>query len=287
VPPESSRLAIDLSSSLIRVLDGVMGGNMRSGAVPLPESAWNAGKVSDPNAVGQAIKQLLARTEIVQTRAHVAVSDAVATFRVLDLERAASDQQVSAAVAKELALDPERFASRWVDVGEQDDRRTVYAAAWDRATMKGISDAMRVAGLDPVVVELKSAALARTVSDRSCIVLDLVSNPAEIVIIDRHLPQLWHGFELKTPVSEGLEEALATQLRSVIRFYKRRRDTSLGPTSPLLVASEQVLPGQLLNDLSDIVGQPARALVAPPRVPTSVRHSTYLTCLGLIMRRDP
>lgn len=259
---------------------------MRSGAVPVPESAWNAGKVLDPNAVGQAIKQLLARTEIVQTHAHVAVSDAVATFRVLDLENAASDQQVSAAVAKELALDPERFATRWVDVGEEDDRRTVYAAAWDRTTMKSISDAVRAAGLDPVVVELKSAALARTVSDRSCIVLDLVSNPAEIVIIDRHLPQLWHGFELKTPISEGLEEALATQLLSAIRFFKRRRDTSLRPTSPLLVASEQTLPGQLLNDLSDLVGHPARALAAPSRVPASVRHSTYLTCLGLMMRRD-
>jgi hypothetical protein len=279
-------LAIDLSSSLIRVLDGVMGGNMRSGAVPLPDSAWSAGKVADPNAVGQAIKQLLARTEIVETHAHVAVSDAVATFRVLDLDRAATDQQVSAAVAKELALDPERFATRWVDVGEADDRRTVYAAAWDRATLKSISEALRLAGVDPVVVELKSAALARTVSDRSCVVLDLASNHAEIVIIDRHLPQLWHGFELKTPISEGLEEALATQLRSTIRFYKRRRDTELGPTSPVLVASEQVLPGQMLNDLSDMVGQPTRAMPAPPRVPTSVRHSTYLTCLGLMMRRD-
>ena len=38
-------------------------------------------------------------------------------------------------------------------------------------------------------------------------------------------------------------------------------------------------------DLAELVGQPVQALPVPARVPPHVRHSTYLACLGLLMRR--
>lgn len=259
---------------------------MRCGTASLPDGSWAAGKVTDPNAVGHVIKQLHARLEISQTRAHVAVSDVAGSFRVLDLDGKATEQEVAGAVSRELQLDPQRFATGWVDVGSTDDRRTIYAAAWDRATVKTVTDAVMLAGLDPTVVELKSAAVVRTVPEASCLLIDLVANPAEIVLIDRNVPQIWHGFELTAATPDGLPEALAPQVHSVVRFYRRKRDVAFGHESPVLISSEQTLPAQVLNDLADLIGHPARELQAPPRVPANVRHATYLTCLGLIMRRD-
>ena len=262
-----------------------MGGPMRCGAGSAPEGALAHGKVEEATAVGNAIRQLLARTEITSNRPLVAVSDTLATFRVLDFPPAATDQEIGAAISKELALDPERIATRWVEVGGHD-ARMVYAAAWDRATVRGITDALKTAGLEPAAMELKSASVARAVMEPSCVVLDLVAEPAEIVLIDGGVPQQWHAFELSSTEPGDLPQQLAAPLRSVIRFHQRRRGNTFGPTSPVLVSTEQVLPPHVVLGVQDLVGHPVRMLGVPPRVPPNVRHATYLTCLGLIMRRE-
>jgi len=258
---------------------------MRCGSAGLPAGAIEGGKIKDPGAIAQALKQLLARTEITETRALVAASDALATFRILDLPAAATEKEVGAAIARDLPLDPERMATMWLDLATTDGRRTVYAAAWDRALVKDVTETVKQAGLEATVVDLKSACVARAVAEPSCVVLDLSADPVEIVLIDGMVPQLWHSFDLKVPLSEDVAPALATPLRSVVRFYRRRRDSTFGPTSPILISAEQVLPVQVINRLAELIEQPVMALPAPARVPPHVRHSTYLTCLGLIMRR--
>jgi hypothetical protein len=261
---------------------------MRCGSGGLPAGASAAGKVKEPEAVAQALRQLLARTEITETRAMIAASDSLASFRVLHLPAGVTDKDVGAAVTHELPLDPERMSTRWVDVPSDGAGRVVYAAAWDRALVKNVADAVRMAGLEPLVVELKSASIARAVSEPSCIVLDLSASPAEVVLIDHHVPQVWHSFELTSSMGEGdIAPALAAPLRSMLRFYRRRQHGDFGPASPVLVAGEQVLPGQVLTTLANLVQQPVQPLAAPPRVPREVRHATYLACLGLIMRRSP
>jgi len=258
---------------------------MRCGSAGLPTGAMDRGKIKDPNAIAQALKQLLARTEITETRALVAASDAVATFRVLDLPPAATEKEVAAAIARDLPLDPERMATTWLDLATTVNHRTVYAAAWDRSMVKDVTDSIRLAGLDATVVDLKSACIARAVSEPSCVVLDLSADPVEIILIDGRVPQLWHTFDLKVSLGEDVAPALAPPLRSVLRFYRRRQDTSFGPSSPILISGDQVLPVQVINRLAELVDQPVLALPAPARVPPHVRHTTYLTCLGLIMRR--
>jgi hypothetical protein len=285
VPAEATRLAVDLSGASIRVLEGAMGGPMQTAAGSMPDGAWSHGKVLEAAAVGKSIRELLARNAMTSTRAWVAVSDELATFRTLSLDSDLTDEQVTAAVSKELTLDPERIATRWVDVPRQDGSRLVYAAAWDRAAVKDITEAIKLAGLNATVVELKSAAVARTVSESSCVVLDLVADPSEIVLIDENVPRLWHGFKLAGAGPQDLARLLGAPLLSVIRFHQRSRNVHFGPAAPVLVSTEQMVPPDVISELAGLVGQPVRVLPAPPRVPAHVRFATYLACLGLIMRR--
>lgn len=263
-----------------------MGGQMRNGTAVLPNGAARGGKVVEPQVVAQTLRQLLARTEIGEARALVAVGDTVATFRILHLPPQATDREVDAAVAHELPLDPERISTRWTEVTATQDRRVVYAVAWDRALVKNVTDTVKLAGLEATVVDLKSACLARTVAEPSCVILDLVSDPVEIVLVDRHMPQISHSVELKVPVGEDFAPALAPAIHSVIRFFKRGPEADFKATSPILVSGEQELPAHVLSHLAELIDHPVRALPSPPRVPPSVRHSTYLACLGLIMRRS-
>ena len=259
---------------------------MRCGSSTVPEGASVGGKVTDPAGVGRSLKSLLARTEITQTRAFVAASDSVATFRILRLAPASTQRDVDAAIARELSFDPQRMATRWLDVGDaQRQQRVVYAAAWDQALVRNLTEAIKLAGLEPVVVELKSASVARTVPTPACVVLDLATDPAEIILIDNHLPQVWHSFAVKEPIGDVAVSALAVPLRTTLRFYQRLSNGGFGPAAPVFVSSEQGLPQQLLSELSEQTGHPVLLLPVPARVPPDVRHSTYLACLGLLMRR--
>ena len=287
MPGPATRVAIDLTGGQIRVVAGAMGGPMRCGSGGTPSGSLVDGKVLDANGVGSALRQLLARTEIEETRAFIAASDAVATFRVLKVALTSSDQDVDAAVAKELAFDPERMATRWLDLNSGPDHRLVYAVSWDRSEVKNITDAARFAGLDPIAVDLKSACIARAVAEPACVVLDLASNPAEIILIDHHVPQVWHSFRLDVAVSEDVTPALTGPLRTVLRFYKRRRDTDFESTAPVVVAGEQVLSSRFATTLGQLLEHPVVPLQMTARVPQDIRFATYLTCLGLLMRRSP
>ena len=258
---------------------------MRCRAAALPPGVWEGGQVLDSEAVARALKELLARADIVETRALAVASDALATFRVLRLSRSATDEDVAVLVGRELTLDPERIATQWIDVRRAGLERVVYALAWDRERLKTVTETLKRAGLETTVIDLKSACVARAVSQPSCIVVDLASEPAEILLIDGHVPQVWQAFEFEEDTAEGLVAALAPPLRAVLRFYRTRRDVAFDRGSPVLISAEHSIAAEALGRLSVAIEQPVEALTPPPRVPPDIRYSTYLACLGLIMRR--
>jgi hypothetical protein len=263
----------------------VMGGPMRCGSGGTPAGSIVGGKVVDVAGVAAALRQLLARTEIHESRAMIAVSDALASFRVLRFSMSTTDAAIDSTVAKEFPLDAERMATMWVDVQRSGDQKTVFAVAWDRSQLANVTEAVRQAGVDPIVVDLKSMCIARAVLEPSCVVVDLSADPIDIFLIDGHMPQVWHSFSLNLPAGEDIGPALSAPLRSVVRFYQRRRDTDFGSRSPILISGEQVIPTQASSNLSRMLDHPVEPLLIPPRVPNEVRHGTYLACLGLLMRR--
>ena len=251
----------------------------------MPDGAVASGKVMDPSAVARALKPLVARTEILLTHAMVTVSDALATFRVMHLPSTATSREVDAAIARDLPFDPQRTSTRWLEMDSTPEKRVIYLVAWDKLLLANVTDAVKQSGLEPVVVELKSASLARVVPDPSCVVIDLSSQPAELVLIDGYLPQVWHSYAMKDAFGDDAALSLAQALRSMLRFYRRHSDGQFGNGCPVYVSSEQSLSAHALTELSRAIDQPVIPMPAPARVPSNIRHSTYLACLGLLMRR--
>src|SRR5258708_17850590 len=177
------------------------------------------------------------------------------------------------------------MGTRWVAVRRTPETREVYATAWDRSLVKKDVEAARLGGLDPVVVDLKSACVARVASEPSCVVLDTSSEPVEILWTAGGVPRVWHCLPADASLGDDPVRALAEPLRSVLKFYKRRRDAGFDPTSPVFIADEQRFPTQVAARLSDAIEQPVLALPRPPRIPAGFRSAAYITRLLLIMRR--
>lgn len=258
---------------------------MRCGTGGTPADSLVDGRVFDVDAVGDALRMLLARTEVTVGRALVAASDAVATFRVIALPKSARNADVETAVAREFPLDPERMSIKWFDIPHDGDERRIYALAWDRNLVRGITDAVRAAGLEVGPVDLKSACIARTSPEASCLIVDLTGDPVEAVLIDDNVPQLWSSFRPNVAAGADVSPALVSPLKSMLRYYKRRRTGRFERASPVLISGEQPLPSYSVARLQEALDHPVTHMPLPPRVPADIRHATFLTCLGLMMRR--
>src|SRR5258708_11532376 len=173
------------------------------------------------------------------------------------------------------------MGTRWVAVRRTPETREVYATAWDRSLVKKAVEAARLGGLDPVVVDLKSACVARVASEPSCVVLDTSSEPMEILLIAGGVPQVWHCLPADASLGDDPVRALAEPLRSLLKFYKRRRDAGFGPTSPVFIAYEQTLPTHGWARLSAATEQPQLAFPMPPRLPAGFHSAADMTRLGL------
>jgi hypothetical protein len=105
-------------------------------------------------------------------------------------------------------------------------------------------------------------------------------------LIDEHLPRVWHSFKVANAPGEATAPSLAAPIRSALRFYRKGTEGEFGRSVPVFVSGEQTVPAEVLTELSSLIDQPVMVLPVPARVPPYVRHSTYLACLGLLMRRN-
>ena len=127
-----------MSSETLRIVEGLPGGQMRCGEAGAPPGSMQGSRVLDAAAVGQALRQLVARTEITTSRALIAAGDAVASFRVITFPRSATDADIDAAVKSQLDLGTNKMAHRYLEVPvAASDERAVFAAVWDRAQVVG------------------------------------------------------------------------------------------------------------------------------------------------------
>lgn len=244
------------------------------------------GAVEDSGAVANVLRQLVSDSEVKETRAMIAANDSLASFRVLTFARDATEPKIDSFIRTQLPSDGVRMGVQRQDLTLNGGDRTVYAVAFDRPKVQGLAATARLAGLEPVVVELKSLCVARAVSETACLVVDLEADPAEIFLIDRSIPRLWHAFKVDLGAVDEVVGKVASAVRAVLSFYRRLPGgNDFGPGLPVLISTEHALPSSSAAAVESLVGQPVLALPPAPRISSDIRQSAFLACIGLIMRR--
>jgi hypothetical protein len=274
-----------MSSEMLRVVEGQPGGPMRCGEAAAPPGSMQGSRVLDPAAVGQALRQLVARSEIATSRALIAAGDAVASYRVMTFPHSATAADVDAAVRIQLDLGSNKMAHRHFEVPTAaSDERAVFAAVWDRPQVTAIADAIRSAGLEPAAVDLKSLCVARALTRDSCLFVDLTSAPAEVLLIDQYVPRVWHAFN--AAMDGDLARSILQALKPVLGFSRRSGGAGFGPGSPIVVRADPPVASGVATRLEELSGRSVLPVEPPPRVDPVVRFVPYLTCLGLMLRRS-
>ncbi len=208
-------LGVDIGSAMIKAVElGTRSGQSAGGdgmvlkamgAIPTPAGAVQEGRITDPQAVGRTIRDLLARSGIRTRQAVASVNGQVAIVREIRLPNLPPAELKQAARFEVERYLPYPIAEVTYDtfvMGEMKESGTsrldvlVVAARTD--VLNQHVAALRAAGLEPLVLDVELFALARAMTEAGVA-------PAEQVVIYIHIGAETTAIEI---VSGGLPRVM-------------------------------------------------------------------------------
>lgn len=278
-------VGVDVGSHAIRVVQVKTGSQpayqiVKAGGLPTPPAAVEGGQVQDPERLGAAIREALAQAEIRgRQRAALAVPGQVGFIR-----RVSFPPMPLREIRATIDLQPERYIPfaregavydlHPLPVDPQTGEQPAVLAAAPRQAVEGLMAAARVAGLNPVRIDLEPLTLFRAAvatgqaARRAATgIIDVGHSSARISLFEGDIPVLSRGVEAPPQGTAGAEastegffpdirrslEFALTQLReplSQVLVTGTADDTlALSLTEYLRARLDQRLPGDFTVEL--------------------------------------
>jgi type IV pilus assembly protein PilM len=235
-------VGLDIGTTAVRGAEVTVGRGAttleRFGQVALPDGAVRHGEIADPAAVAQALKMLWSRAKFRSKKVAVGVSNAKVIVRQVDFPWAPLEE-----LRKSLAFQAQDFVpmpleQAVLDMHPLEEVRTddggrlmrVLLVAAAKDMVNASIEAVRLAGLDPVSVDLTSFAVLRALVSPASVgasdapveaVIDVGAAVTNIVVHQGGMPRfvrilLMGGHQITDAVSErlGIPPEQAEQLKA-------------------------------------------------------------------------
>ncbi len=201
-------LGVDIGSAMIKAVELGRNGEGMSvravGTTPTPGGAVQEGRIIDPEAVGRALREMLAQASIRARQAVASVNGQVAIVREIRLPSLPADELKQAARFEVERYLPYPIAEVTYDtfvMGETKDngntRLDVLVVAARTDVLNQHVAALRAAGLEPVILDVELFALARAMADagapspdEAVIYIHVGAESTAIVIVSGMLPRV-------------------------------------------------------------------------------------------------
>jgi type IV pilus assembly protein PilM len=200
-------LGVDIGSAAIKAVELNPGDKTMSvravGAVATPPDAMQEGRITNPHAIGRALRKMLSNAGIRTRQAVTAVSGQVAIVREVRMPNLPAAELKQAARFEVERYLPYPIAEVTYDVGvigevkeEGNTRLDVLVVAARSDVLNQHVAALRAAGLEPIVVDMEPFALARAMvggngsGQHLVIYIHVGAANTAIVIVDGTTPRV-------------------------------------------------------------------------------------------------
>jgi type IV pilus assembly protein PilM len=197
------------------------------------------------------------------------------------------DEAIRRAAKKEISLPLDELYLSWQVMPGRGDEQTYFVLGVPRHFVDALANTLKIAGIEPYLMDLQPLALART-AGRDAIVVNLEPDCFDIVFVAGGVPAVIHSI---SPRGEGatLEDnimRLADELTKTAAFYESRHPESpLQPSMPLLLTGDLMLVTPARGLLQSEVKYPVEPLVAPLEYPPELPAPSYSVNMGLALKK--
>ena len=285
-------ITLSISNRALKILM-VKGRRVKKwGSLALPDGTVRDGLVLQPQAAGEAIADLFKSAGIPKERVIVSLAGMSFTYRFIKMPRmkpAQLDEAIRRAAKKEMSLPLDELYLSWQPLPGRDEETTYFVLGVPRHFADALAKTLKIAGIEPYLMDLQPLALARAAGRTDAIAVNLEPDCFDIVFIAGGVPAVIHSI---SPRGEGatLEDnimRLADELTKTAAFYESRHpESALSPFLPLLLTGDLALDtpaarGLLQSEVKYPVEIPAPPLDCAPEFPVT----SYAVNMGLALKK--
>jgi len=284
-------VTLDIDSTAIRLLE-TRGGRVTKWASVALEPDNTEGEIfSNPQALSSSIRQLMASSGVKARKAIVSLSGLYSVSRILTVPippaGTATQQAILEAVNETMPVNTDELYLSWRTITASEGVQQVLVVGVPRDVTDTEVRALRAAGVNPYLLDLRAMALARVVHKEQALVLNIEPSNFDIVTVVDGIPKVmrtiaWQQDDLAV---EDKAEHLATTLELTVDFYNSHYpDASLDSTTPIFITGQMSGDPALMEKLQARLRYPFESLTPPLEYPAHLPISQYATNIGLVMK---
>src|SRR4030042_1716586 len=272
-------VALNISSQNIKILSLKGRRVITWASADLTGEPVRDGLIMQPQAVGEAINSLFKSTGIPKKNIISSIAGLSFTYRFISLPRMKTsllEEAILRAAKKEISLPLDELYVSWQLIRSKGEEQEFFIIGVPRNQVDAIVQTLKIADIEPYLMDLRPLALARTANRSEEIIVNMEPDCFDIVFIKKGLPTVIHSI---TPRSEGasLEDnirRLADELTKTAAFYQSNHpEIQLDGNLPLLLtgqlAAEVVVNGLLQAEKNYPIERLIPAVEYPQTLPTT------------------
>ena len=284
-------ITLEISSTDIRLMEVGRGKVIKWASRSLASSVLEEDVVLDSQALSDAVKQLMSSSGIKGRNIIASVSGLYSLSRLMmvptPLGEAVAQQTVLETARDIMPLAEDELYFSWQTIAPAEGGQQVLVVGMPRDVLDSEMQALRAAGLNPRILDLKAMALIRAVNRGQALILNIEPSSFDTILVVGGVTEVmrttaWQESELSV---EDKAEHLAVALELTAGFYNSRHSGfPLDPATPFFVTGQMSGDLALVEELQARVGYPIEPLAPPLEYPAHLPVAQYAVNIGLALK---
>lgn len=284
-------ITLEISSTDIRLMEVEKGRVIKWASRSLATSVLEEDVVSDSQALSDTVKQLMSSSGISGRNIIASVSGLYSLSRLVmvptPLGEAVAQQTVLETARDIMPLAEDELYFSWQTIAPAEGGQQVLVVGMPRDVVDSEVQALRAAGLNPRILDLKAMALMRAVNRGQALILNIEPSSFDTVLVVDGVAEVmrttaWQESEL---AMEDKAEHLAVALELTTGFYNSRHsDFPLDLATPLFVTGQMSGDLALMEELQARVAYAIEPLAPPLEYPAHLPVAQYAVNIGLALK---
>ena len=284
-------ITLEVSSTDIRLIEVTNGKVTKWGSCPLEPGVVKEEVISDPQAFGAAVRQLMDSNDIREKNVTASVSSLYSLSRMVTVptppEQSVTEQAVLEAAEEVMPLSQEEMYLSWQVIGPGQGGQQVLLIGMPRDVLDSEVRALKMVGINPQVLGLRTLALARVVNRKDALVLNIDAASFDVIMVVEGVAEMLRttAWQPEALSIEERAEQLVSALNLTVSFYDTHHPGSpFNPTTPLFITGHLSGERTLTEQIRDEIKYPIEPLVPLLDYPEHMSISQYAVNAGLALK---
>jgi hypothetical protein len=245
------------------------------------------------NDLGVIVKQLMDSSGIKANKVNVSISGLYTISRLIPTESLPPGATLEVSV-EEIALEimpvpRETLYFFWQTLSANERDSHVFTVGVPKDIIDEKVRALKAAGINTQLIELKTMALVRAVGKKEALILNIEPTNFDIIVLAQGAPEIMHSLAWR-PDSMSVEDAaeyLTTQLNMIVEHYNAGHVVEpFDMATPLYITGQMSVDPKLMEKLKGGLEFNIESLTPPLDCPEFLPISQYAANIGLAMRKE-